>query len=388
LAVADVNGKTAGTFTLPAGVRPYSWSRTGALRILAVQSNQPATLKFLSLADGRESTIPDTNSHLRKGRYAPDGTRYAYESLIDGRYQFVVRDAGTTRSRVLATSADPEGRWAWSPDGAWIGFIVADNGRWLTVLDVRSGAERRLVNLEPNENWRWRSDGRGLQYVSWNAAGGPAEIRAVTVDGRDSRVAQAPSTMTTLDWIALLDDTTFIARQGENGGSRLSAVSMTTGAQRVIYTGKVSRAPSPIVVSPDRKFVAFSVAAPTGGGEQVAVAALDGSASRVVGPPLQCGAGPAAWHADGKHLLVWGYPSCEGEYYEALYLFSLNGDPPRQLTKQSGGGGESSYSLSPDGRTVFYETEVGRGMRSLVELDLGTSLGGRSGPTPSPKRAP
>jgi Tol biopolymer transport system component len=190
------------------------------------------------------------------------------------------------------------------------------------------------------------------------------------------------------DWVALLDDTTFVARHAENGTRRFYAVSVTTGAQRVIYTGSVSRTSSPIVVSPDRKFVAFGVAVPNAGGEQIGVAALDGSSSRVVGPQFACGAGPVAWHPDGKHLLAWTYPSCRSdEYGEYLYLLSLNGDAPKQLTKRSGGQGESSYSLSPDGRTVLYETESGPGTRSIVEIDFSNALTGRAGGATN-RRAP
>jgi Tol biopolymer transport system component len=193
-------------------------------------------------------------------------------------------------------------------------------------------------------------------------------------------VVATPAFITAGDWISLIDDTSFVARHAENGVRRLYVVSMSTGAQRVIYTGQASRAPSPIVVSPDRQWVAFSVAVPNAGGEQIGIAALDGSSSRLVGPPMECGAGPAAWHPDGKHILAWAYPSCASEAYgEYLYLLSLNGDAPKQLTKQSGGNGEWSYSLAPDGRTVMYETSVGKGTRSIVEIDFSTALGGRGG---------
>lgn len=389
LSVTDPTGKTVTSFMLPHSTRPYSWSRTGAPRILAVQGYYPSTVRSLNLATGAESAVSDTNSQIRKGRYSPDGSRLVYQAVTNGMYQFFIRDTRGGRAQMLATSAEPGPQFQWSPDGRSIAFIAGSEGRWLHVVSVTGGGDRRLVNLDPNQNFRWRSDSRALHYVSPtpNAAGGPGEIREVTVDGRDSRVAATPAFITAGDWISLIDDTSFVARHAENGVRRLHLVSMTTGAQHVIFTGQVSRAPSPIVVSPDRKWIAFSIAAPNAGGEQVGIAALDGTSSRVVGPPMECGAGPAAWHPDGKHLLAWAYPSCaSGGDDEYLYLLSLNGDAPKQLTKQSGGHGEWSYSLAPDGRTVLYETETAPGTRSLVEIDFTGTLGGRG--APPPRRTP
>jgi Tol biopolymer transport system component len=51
-AVTDVDMRTMGTVSLPGNTRPYSWSRTGQPKILAVQGDYPSSVKTLSLSDG------------------------------------------------------------------------------------------------------------------------------------------------------------------------------------------------------------------------------------------------------------------------------------------------------------------------------------------------
>jgi len=121
-------------------------------------------------------------------RLSPDGTRLAF-LRGDGKdkSQVFVVDAGGGEP-VQATDA-PLGvsEFAWSPDGAAIGFLarVAERGRYGSVegLDASAEAPRRVTAV------RWHANGLG--YV----ADRPAQVFAVAAPATDSEPFYEPAAL-------------------------------------------------------------------------------------------------------------------------------------------------------------------------------------------------
>ena len=119
--------------------------------------------------------------------WSPDGTRIAFASTRDGRYElWAVGAAGGEPSRLV----DAPGRqWApaWSPDGKRLAFTGVVDGAtdvWVATLDT--GASRRLTTA-PAFDGRpdWSPDGRRLAFVS--TRGGAQRIWVMGADGSGQR---------------------------------------------------------------------------------------------------------------------------------------------------------------------------------------------------------
>ncbi|MDD5646106.1 MAG: DPP IV N-terminal domain-containing protein [Candidatus Bipolaricaulis sp.] len=113
---------------------------------------------------------------------SPDGTRLAFESLVDKHLELFVRDLATGSTERLTDNADEDWSPAWSPDARRIAFASSrgDNND-VYVLDLGTRDVARLTT-DPGDdiNPSWGSDGR--IYFNSNRSG-VWEIYAVNADG-------------------------------------------------------------------------------------------------------------------------------------------------------------------------------------------------------------
>jgi len=97
-------------------------------------------------------------------RWSPDGTRFAYGEVVEGRSAIMVRDAdGSNPVRLTHGVWDTEP--VWSPDGKWIAYL-AESPNFDLMLVSASGGEPRALTAEPGleEPVGWLADGSGVIY--------------------------------------------------------------------------------------------------------------------------------------------------------------------------------------------------------------------------------
>jgi hypothetical protein len=119
--------------------------------------------------------------------WSPDGTRIAYESLLDGQHIWVMNADGSAQTRLTsggyaANDADP----AWSPDGTQIAFGSTRSGNWNVWVMNADGSGLRQVSTVFGDDPAWSPDGRRLAYLNGDGIG------VVGVDGSDPHIVSAP----------------------------------------------------------------------------------------------------------------------------------------------------------------------------------------------------
>ena len=135
-------------------------------------------------------------------QWSPDGTRIAFESIIDqGRYDILVAQAlGGPRIRVYTGAAQALVGFAWAPDGKELAVAA---GTELRAIAIDGSSSRKLMDLALKTPHRgafplsWSPDGRKIAYAEGNpgyiAREGPmsnlapASISVVTLATRETR---------------------------------------------------------------------------------------------------------------------------------------------------------------------------------------------------------
>ena len=139
----------------------FSWSKTGNFEIYSAPIERD---KLYQLTDGTERSVWP--------RWAPDGRSLAFlrDHGGDERWGIWIVDREGERERSLTNDPKVTHRdIAWSPDGQKIAFVSNAGGKGfgVSVIDVRSGAQRQLTNgahedLQP----KWSPDGKTIIFAS------------------------------------------------------------------------------------------------------------------------------------------------------------------------------------------------------------------------------
>lgn len=113
---------------------------------------------------------------------SPDGTRLAFESVVEKHLEIFVRDLATGSTEQLTDNAAEDWSPAWSPDGARIAFASnRDDNNDIYVLDLATRTVARVTTDRRDDiNPSWGRDGR--IYFNSNRSG-VWEIYVVGPDG-------------------------------------------------------------------------------------------------------------------------------------------------------------------------------------------------------------
>lgn len=164
--LADANGRNVRRVSGGGFAAVPSWSPDGQrLAFVRAEPGRPKVWNLWTLDVATGQTRRLTSYRVGQpwgGSWFPDGRRIAYSHEDE----LVVLDLATGKKRVFKSPV--KGRLvrtpAVSPEGSRVVFQVYRRGTWL--LDVRTGAMRKVLGDPTAEEYAWAPDGRRVAYHS------------------------------------------------------------------------------------------------------------------------------------------------------------------------------------------------------------------------------
>jgi dipeptidyl aminopeptidase/acylaminoacyl peptidase len=202
--------------TLVNGVQGFSWSPDGTRLVCVSRTGPSDTMKS-----------PSDVRHYKHANYKFNDTGW----FDDKRAHLFVVDVRSGRANQITSGddwndADPQ----WSPDGAKIAFVSDRTGkefdegrnRDIWVIDAAGGSPTKVVDRpEPDSSPRWSPDGATIAFVSANEERAHPKIWLVAASGGTPRLAADGLDLipTGLRWAT--DGTALYFESGIKGASHL-----------------------------------------------------------------------------------------------------------------------------------------------------------------------
>lgn len=300
-------------------------------------------------------------------RFAPDGrsivivvSRPDYDENTFASELVLVNVASGAR-RVLTHGRKSVGQPAWSPDGAYLGFLApdGDGNPQVFAMPMAGGDARKLTSAPQGvQQFAWRPDGSAVAYVTMDETpekeGAEKHIDSFEVGNNDVFLGARiqPSHL----WLAPAD-----------GGE---ATRLTEGDWSVEFVMPPGSPPSPIRWSPDGRSILF-VRLPntyTGNGDSTTMRILDIASGEIRSPTgASAFESTPSFSPDGRTIAYWSPvsdPDHPAPYWNGneVWLVPAAGGEARTLTRPL----DRNVFLSewlPDGRGLVvasnHETTVG-----------------------------
>ena len=307
-------------------------------------------------------------------RVSPDGKKVLYTVreavMTDDRSEYVNQvflcDANGSNTIQLTRNEKNSGNPRWSPDGNWISFTSARDGKNnIYILSPTGGEAQKLTDAKTSVgDYDWSPDGKMIAFVSGDASSDKEEknkkakddwyymdeeykqnrIYIVQVNEKDSsgknkwrKITEGNYNINSFDWSP---DSKAIAYShgisplvGHNVYSDISMVDITTAkAKTILSTGASESDPQ---FSPDGKYIAYLLSEDPvvwAGMDRATIYSIsDGKSWSLALTPNENG-GMIGWTADGKNIL-WG--EADRTLY-AVYKLNIDGKTIQRWNKPDG----------------------------------------------------
>lgn len=304
---------------------------------------------------------------------SPDGKTIAYVrqsgDVMNDRNRAAIWlvDVATGKQRPLVTGPGSYMAPRWSPDGARLSYIAAEEGGaqlWVRWID--GGAAAKLTNLPDSpQSVTWAPDGRSLAYV-------------MRVPGDAPSLGKAPAKPEGAKWAEPLEVIDRVTYRGDGEGyypagySHIFAISADGGAPRQLTFGAFDDG-GPLSFAPDGKTIVFSAVRKQNWQREPndsEVMALDLGSGAIKALTSRYGLDLAPTISpDGSRIAYIGFDDKHRTYENMeLYVMNRDGSGARSLT------GAMDISVddaqwAPDGRSLIVSYDE-KGAKKLARIGL------------------
>jgi Tol biopolymer transport system component len=334
------------------GVAEFDWSRDGSR--LAYHTPGPGDPLFVSDGSVRPENRPiftaPAGIHSHFPSWAPDATflYFVQGGLPDKLDIWRIRPTGGTPERI--TSHVGRVTHPVLLDRRTLMYLASDpdgSGPWLYSMDVERRIPHRLTSgLDQYTSLAASADGRRLVVTRAIPNGTLWRLR----------IADSPAKVSEADRIPLTTGTGFSPRLGPDyllyvsaAGTGESIWKLANGTSAELWRGEGARVFGGPAISPDGRYVAFSVR--QHGQTLLYVMQADGTNARIVADSLDLHGSPA-WSSDGQSITS----AADDHGVPHLFRVPIDGRSPSAFVRE--------YSVdpawAPDGRFVVYSgPEIG-----------------------------
>ena len=306
--------------------------------------------------------------------FSPDGKQIAYTESRSSmkETQLLISDADGSNKRVVARAADDQRSFpnfdansvAWSPDGRSIACSVGEKKEGIKhgilLVDPQSGAERFVSESRWDyiDNLTW-IDGDTIAFSGYTVEPMLGQILSVSIS--TGEVRQITKDLSNYYWLAQGSGKLLAVQRDQISHVSLTALDDTSdrATQREIH--KHSGSIENVVFAGDGSIIYSSDA---GGKREIWRMSADGTAARALTAGSDVTHGVSISAVDGS---IFFSATRNGKH--TLNVVSREGSDMRQLTD----GPDDVYpSISPDGRSVFFQKGLFNKVVTPWKLDLDT----------------
>jgi eukaryotic-like serine/threonine-protein kinase len=286
---------------------------------------------------------------------SPDGGTLAFVRFHRTRHELWLANADGSNERQLWSCKDPE--WvngpgvAWSPDGKLISIAYGteEGGQHMTLatVAVADGFFKRITaqSWEAVARIAWFHDGSGMAFVARETASGNWQVWQISYPG--GTVSRITNDLQSYGWFSLTltaDSRALVALQEETTTAIWLVPEGDAKSIRSLTVRKgVQNGASGLSWTPDGKLV---FASNFGGGLRIWTMSLDGTEQKPLTPLGDESTIPEV-SPDSRHIFFLSLRSKTSQ----IWRMDIDGANQKQLTN---GNGVSTFSLTPDGRSVVY----------------------------------